>query len=229
MACEVCLVEERPKGKYLLRTFGASKEQIRKLLSDIPHTLEETPSGVDVYLQRGEDLKRAKGRLGFFVYSEGESLEEVVGKMLKEKNLTLSTAESCTAGLLSARIVNVPGSSEYFVGGVVVYSNEIKVKLLGVREETLRRFGAVSEETCREMLKGLKERFGTDCGVAITGVAGPGGSEKKPEGLTYIGVFVGDKEVVKEEVFNMGRNKNRFLSTQTALDILRRLLTGAEL
>ena len=106
----------------------------------------------------------------------------------------------------------------------MVYSNELKKSLLGVREETLEKFGAVSKETCGEMLEGLKKRFRTDCGIAITGIAGPGGSERKPEGLTYIGVYVRDREVIEERVFKMGRNPNRFLSSQVGLNILRKLI-----
>ena len=226
MVCEICLVEKKPKeGLPVIRTFGITKEEIGEKLKGIPFTLEETLSGINLYFQREEDLLKAEIALGDAVYSRGEALEEVVGGLLRDLGLSLSTAESCTAGLLSARIVNVPGSSDYFVGGVVVYSNDLKVTLLGVREETLRTYGAVSKETCLEMLRGLKSRFGTDCGVAITGVAGPGGTENKPEGLTYIGAFVKERYLVEERVFKKGRNGNRFLSTQAALDILRRLLS----
>ncbi|MDQ7037679.1 MAG: nicotinamide-nucleotide amidohydrolase family protein [Aquificota bacterium] len=225
MVCEVCL-EERPPGGYVLRTFGVGAEYLKDALKGIPFSWREGLAGVDLFFDSPEDLKKAEGKLGKVVYSRGESMEVVVGRLLKEKGLTLSTAESCTAGLLSARIVNVPGSSEYFLGGVVVYSNDLKVKLLGVREETLKRYGAVSEETCLEMLEGLKEKFRTDCGVAITGIAGPGGTERKPEGLTYVGVYLRERMVVERHIFNRGRNGNRFLSTQTALNTLRKILTG---
>ncbi len=225
MDCEVCLYEaKRRQTPYILRTAELSLEEVEVRLRGLDFRVERTLAGVDILFQKREDWERAKEELGDFVYSTGKSLEEVVGELLKEKGLTLSTAESCTAGLLSARIVNVPGSSDYFIGGVVVYSNELKTKLLGVREETLSRFGAVSEETCREMLSGLKERLRTDCGIAITGIAGPGGSENKPEGLTYIGVFCKNVEVVEVRVFGMGRNPNRFLSSQVALNTLRKLV-----
>lgn len=223
MVCEVCLSEKRYEG-FVLRTFGLNREVLRKVLSGISFRLEEKLAGIDVFFENAADLREAKERLGDAVYSEGEPMEEVVGRILRERKLSLSVAESCTGGMLSARIVNVPGSSEYFVGGVVVYSNDLKVRLLGVREETLRKFGAVSEETCGEMLRGLKERFGTDCGVAITGIAGPGGTENKPEGLTYVGVYVKDRTHIARYIFSKGRNSNRFLSTQTALDLLRRLV-----
>ncbi len=226
MECQVCLAEEeRRPGVYILRTFDISQPEIEVRLRGLSFTHRVSLSGVDLEFGKEEDWKRAREVLKDFIYSEsGDPIEKVVGDLLRGRGLTLSTAESCTAGLLSARIVNVPGSSEYFLGGVVVYSNELKKSLLGVKGETLRRFGAVSRETCSEMLEGLRKRFGTDCGIAITGIAGPGGSEGKPEGLTYIGVYVRDKEVIEERVFGMGRNPNRFLSSQVGLNILRKLI-----
>ncbi|WP_461829546.1 CinA family protein [Aquifex sp.] len=182
-------------------------------------------AGIDLFFDREEDWKRAKELLEEFIYTDrSENIEETLGRVLKEKGLTLSTAESCTAGLLSARIVNVPGSSEYFVGGLVVYSNELKERYLCVNPDTLKRYGAVSWQTCLEMTLGLKSNLETDCGVAITGIAGPGGTPTKPEGLTYIGIFVKDKVTIIKRVFSRGRNKNRFLSTQTAMFYLLKLL-----
>ncbi|NPA41530.1 MAG: nicotinamide-nucleotide amidohydrolase family protein [Aquificae bacterium] len=229
MDCEVCLSENPSKAQHLLRTFDLETGDIEDKLEGIEFKALEGLQGIDLLFESEKHLKEAIDRLGIYAYSTGESMEEVVGRLLREKGLTLSTAESCTAGLLSARIVNVPGSSEYFLGGVVVYSNRLKVSLLGVREETLKRFGAVSKETCVEMLKGLRERFGTDTGIAITGIAGPGGSEHKPEGLTYIGVYLKDKTIVEKRIFSRGRNSNRFLSTQVALNELRKLLLKEEL
>ncbi len=210
----------------MLRTFDLPPEEIDQKLRGIPFKRETRPHSVDLLFTSREDFKRARSALGSAVYADSwRSMEEVVGDLLRGKGYTLSTAESCTGGLLSARVVNVPGSSTYFVGGVVAYSNELKVMMLGVSEETISRFGAVSEQTCREMLRGLRKRFGTFTGIAITGVAGPGGTEKKPEGLTYIGVYVGDRVTVEERVFRAGRNPNRFLSSQVALNILRKMIS----
>ncbi len=230
MECQVCLAEEESKrAVYVLRTFDISPAEIEVKLRGLDFTCEVSLSGVDLEFRSKEDWEKAKKVLQKFVYSESPSpMEKVVGDLLKERGLTISTAESCTAGLLSARIVNVPGSSEYFLGGVIVYSNELKRALLGVKEETLKEFGAVSKETCIEMLKGLKERCGTDCGIAITGIAGPGGSGSKPEGLTYVGVYLGDRKVVEERIFGMGRNPNRFLSSQVGLNILRKMIIEEE-
>ncbi len=226
MNCDVCLFEEkRYTEKFVLRTFDISLSEVEVRLRGIDFSHRESLSGVDLFFSSEEEWKKAEEELREFVYSKDpSSMEEVVGSLLKERNFSLSTAESCTAGLLSARIVNVPGSSDYFVGGVVVYSNELKRDLLGVREDTLKTYGAVSEQTCREMLEGLRRRFGTKCGIAITGIAGPGGSEGKPEGLTYIGVYLRDKVSVEERIFGLGRNRNRFLSSQVALNTLRKLI-----
>lgn len=112
-----------------------------------------------------------------------ENLELVLGEELKKKNLSISVAESCTGGLLGSRITDVPGSSAYFMGGMIVYSNEAKIKQLQVAKDTIRKYGAVSEETAREMAKNIRELFQTDLGIAITGIAGPdGGSARKPVG-----------------------------------------------
>jgi PncC family amidohydrolase len=115
------------------------------------------------------------------------SAEVRVGKKLAELGLTVSVAESVTGGLVGSRLTDVPGSSLYFLGGVVAYSNDAKVKLLGVQRETLAQFGAVSERTAREMAEGVRQSFGTDVGLAVSGIAGPGGATKeKPVGLMWL-------------------------------------------
>lgn len=131
-----------------------------------------------------------------------------VVKLLKKHKLTISTAESCTGGLLSGAITAVSGSSDVFNAGIVTYSNDAKMKYLGVKEETLQKYGAVSEHTAYEMSMGVKEKNGADIGVGITGIAGPtGGTEEKPVGLVYIGVngvvtkniFAGEREDVRQQ------------------------------
>ena len=225
MICEVCLEQRLPEGRFLLRTFELSEEEVKSRLKGLSFSYSNSLAGIDLFFENEEDWKRAKEVLGEFVYTDrAENIEETLGRVLKEKGYTLSTAESCTAGMLSARIVNVPGSSEYFVGGLIVYSNELKERYLCVSPDTLKRYGAVSWQTCLEMTLGLKNNLGTDCGVAITGIAGPGGTPDKPEGLTYIGIFVKDEITIIKRIFNQGRNKNRFLSTQTAMFYLLKLL-----
>src|SRR5262245_23372023 len=138
---------------------------------------------------RLEELsRRIRTRIGPYVYGEGDvTMEEVVGRLLKEKGRTLSLAEACSGGLVSHRITNVPGCSAFFHGTLIAYSDEAKTRLLGVKPETLGQHGAVSEEVVREMALGVRERFGTDIGVAVTGIAGPsGGTPDKPIGTACL-------------------------------------------
>ncbi|HIP43206.1 MAG TPA: CinA family protein [Aquifex aeolicus] len=218
--------EEKPLDLgYILRTFEISKDEIKRKLRGFSYELRESLSGIDLAFKNKKDQIEAKKLLEGFIYTDKpESIEQVLGRALRDKGISLGVAESCTGGMLSSRIVNVPGSSEYFIGGFIVYSNELKIKYLGVKEETLEKFGAVSRETCFEMLMGVKKNLKTDCGVAITGIAGPGGTPKKPEGLTYIGIFAGDKITVIKRIFRKGRNGNRFLSTQTAMFYLLKIV-----
>ncbi len=154
-------------------------------------------------------------------------MEESVGECLREKGVTLAVAESCTGGLLGDRITNVAGSSDYFLGGVVCYSDEAKINLVGVKRETLDSFGAVSEETAAEMATGVREKFGADMGVSITGVAGPGGgTEEKPVGLTCFGLDDGANPFSRSVTFYRDRRFNKELSAQTALNSVRLRITG---
>lgn len=147
--------------------------------------------------------RKVRERLKENVYGVGDtSLEDVLGAMLIEKKLTIATAESCTGGLLSGRLINYPGISEVFMEGAVTYSNEAKMNRLGVKKETLESYGAVSSETAAEMAKGIAKTAGTNIGVSTTGVAGPGGGTKeKPVGLVYVGLCINGK--VKTRKLNM--------------------------
>ena len=160
-----------------------------------------------------------------FFTSTGEELEEVVGNLLREKGLTVATAESCTGGMVAAALVNVPGSSDYFKGSVVAYANEVKEGVLGVRRETLERFGAVSPQTAEEMALGVRRLLGTDIGVSTTGIAGPGGgTPEKPVGLTYFAIAYGDRVKTFKRVFPFDRNQNRLSATYFILYQLYKLL-----
>ncbi len=148
-------------------------------------------------------------------------LEKEVGELLKKLGLTLAVAESCTGGLLAHRITNVPGSSGYFIGGVVAYSNRVKNALLRVSEETLRTQGAVSEETALQMARGVRELLGTDIGIGITGIAGPGGgTPAKPVGLVYVALSAPDYEECRQFRWGGHRIQNKRLSTEAALEML---------
>ena len=165
-----------------------------------------------------------RDRLGIYVYGEGNiSLEAVVAELLIEKGLTIATAESCTGGLLSARLVNYPGISSVFMEGIISYSNQSKVRLLGVKPETLGKYGAVSEEVAKEMAEGVRRIAGTDIGVSITGVAGPdGGTETHPVGLAYIGICINGVTKIKKINTSGSRSRIRNRLANTALDLIRR-------
>ena len=150
------------------------------------------------------------------------SIEDIVCKLLLEKNLTISTAESCTGGLVSATLINYPGVSSVFMEGCVTYSNEAKINRLGVKKETLDKFGAVSEATAREMAKGIAKNFKTNIGLSTTGIAGPGGgSKEKPVGLVYIGIYINGKTIVKKFIFEGNRQEIRLKATNSILNELK--------
>jgi nicotinamide-nucleotide amidase len=161
---------------------------------------------------------------------------------LTEKRLSVATAESCTGGLIAQRLTDVPGSSAYFLGGIVAYSNAAKASMLGVSETVLEQNGAVSEPVVRAMAEGVRERFGSDFGIATSGISGPtGGTEDKPVGLVWLALAMPTKGPAKEGgedqvethaesfVFKVSRSGHRSLTSQVALDWIRRSLLGIEL
>lgn len=152
-----------------------------------------------------------RGIVGDYIYTtDHRTLEETVVDELREKGYTLSVAESCTGGLLSGRIINCSGVSDVYLEGFITYSNEAKMKYLGVKKEILDTYSAVSEEAARAMVEGLVKHSGTSTGIAITGIAGPtGGTKEKPVGLVYISVYCGGKTIVKKYHFNGNRHKVR--------------------
>ncbi|SFR90298.1 competence/damage-inducible protein A [Anaeromicropila populeti] len=170
-------------------------------------------------------VKELKNRFDNKIYTTEEevSLESCVLKLLVKNELSLVTAESCTGGLLAGSIVNVPGASEAFKEGFITYSNKAKRKFLDVNKSTLKKYGAVSEKTAKEMARGAAIGSDADISIAITGVAGPdGGTEEKPIGLVYIGCYIKEKTIVKEYRFNGSREKIRQQAVIAALDLLRR-------
>lgn len=172
-------------------------------------------------------LEEMKKRFGKAIYTteENVTLEDVVVELLKQKNFTVTTAESCTAGKLAGRIMNVAGASEVYNEGYITYANAAKEKLLGVKHETLETFGAVSEETAREMAMGAAKEAGADAALSVTGIAGPGGGTlEKPVGLVYIGCYVQGEVYVKKCQFTGNRERNRDSSVVQALTFLREKL-----
>ncbi len=161
--------------------------------------------------------------------AQNKPLEQTIGQHLKRHRLTLSIAESITGGMLSDRITNIPGSSNYFMMSVVAYSNEAKINLLKVPKDIIKKHGAVSKETAKFMVKGMRKKANTDISLSITGIAGPsGGIAKKPVGLVYIGLASADKKtLVKEYHFKGSRIEIKKKATDSALKLLSDFLENA--
>ena len=172
------------------------------------------------------EIKKLSELIPEYIYGiETDSLESVLGEALKKAGLSLSTAESCTGGYIAHRITSVPGSSEYYMGSVVSYADETKSKLLGVSTKSLSSFGAVSEQVATEMVKGVRHALGTDMGIAVTGIAGPGGgSHDKPVGTTWIAVEYDELLSVKKFQFGDQRDKNIHMTAITAMNMARKIL-----
>ncbi len=169
-------------------------------------------------------VRELYARFGDKIYTTKEhvTLEEAIVELLKEKGMTVTTAESCTGGLLAGRIMNVAGASAVYQEGYITYSNRAKEKLLGVSEETLRTYGAVSAETAAQMAEGAAKAAEADAALAVTGIAGPGGgSSEKPVGLVYVGCFVKGRVRTEEFIFTGNREKNRDYAVVRALTVLR--------
>lgn len=231
------IIQKHPTLRKLssrtFRIFGLTETQIEREIKDtgIPEGIRISyfPSFPEVIVRiRGEEdavlkiSERVRDRLNQYIYSESEneSFPEHISGILKERGLTVATAESLTGGELANMLTDVPGSSLYFKGGEIVYSNEAKLKL-GVRRETLENFGAVSHECARELAEKVRERFRTDIGLATTGVAGPDPAEGKEPGLFYIGISTKDFTESFEFLFNFGRKYTKILCSYLALRILK--------
>ena len=180
----------------------------------------------------GEKLReagsRVEARLRKYIFAKGEeSLAGNVARRMTERKLTLAVAESCTGGLITDRLTDIPGSSAFFERGVVTYGNTAKTALLGVPEAVIREHGAVSTETARLMAEGVRKSAGTDLGLAVTGIAGPsGGTEAKPVGTVFIALADGKTSVCRPYAFRWERRRNKVMASQAALLMLWRYLTG---
>lgn len=174
---------------------------------------------------------RIRNILGISVYGcDEDTLESVVNDLLQHNKKTIAFAESCTGGLVSSRFTDIPNASVSLLNSVVSYSNEAKINMLGVKRDTLDKYGAVSMETAEEMAVGIKRVSKTDIGISITGIAGPsGGSEAKPVGLCFIGIAADDAVKVYSYIFNGNRLKIKWQASTKALDILRRTILGIDI
>jgi nicotinamide-nucleotide amidase len=214
-------IEEVLKGvkvAFLPNLFG-----VKVRLTAEAETLEKASEIVN------EAHQQLRLRVGRFVYAQNdeEELNLVVGNLLRERQLTLAVAESCTGGNISNLLTDISGSSEYYERGIVAYSNASKVEILLVDEDLLMEKGAVSEETALQMAKGVRSISGTDLGLSITGILGPkGATPTKPVGLVYLAVASHDNSIVRKFNFGGNRIENKTRASQAALDTLRRFILG---
>lgn len=236
--------------RRILRLTGPGESAIESKISDlypddpeIAVTILASPGQIDIHLlahsKKSTDSARRKilelsrkieSRLGKLIYStDGKALEEVTGDLLCKNGKTLAVAESCTGGLLGHRITNIPGSSDYFIQGVQSYSNQAKQQLLGVPADLIENHGAVSSQTAQAMADGVRHLSGADFGLAITGIAGPGGgTPEKPVGLVYTALSWDNGVRVEKNDFFGDRETVKFRSSQKSLDMLRiHLINGA--
>ena len=220
-----------------IRTTGIMESGLAEKMGDIVNSIDKNIkiaflpqfTGVDIRVSGTDktvvdkNVNEINSHVSKYIYGQDKDrLEEIIGQMLKEKTLTLTTAESCTGGLVGHRLTNIPGSSEHYLGGIISYSNKVKENNLGVDKSTLEQFGAVSSETAKEMAENVRSKLNSDLGLSITGIAGPGGgTDEKPVGLTYIALADGKNTRVKEFRFLSDRMLNKNASAQTALNMVR--------
>ncbi len=230
-----------------LKTTGITEASLAELIGDVNTLLVDTanlkstlaflpaPTGVRLRIsiigtnssanetKLGEIETYIRVKAGNYIYGvDEEELEEVIGKMLTEKGLTISVAESCTGGLIADRITNVPGSSKYFERGIVTYSNKSKIELLDVPEELIIKHGAVSEEVAKAMADGIRKVSKTDIGISTTGIAGPGGATiEKPVGLVWIGYSDKNETFAQKFYFGDIRSIIKLRASQSAMEIVR--------
>ena len=240
-------IEKSLKNKVFcksIRTTGVPESILQEKITDIIDANKEKCDiaflphrmlGVDIRLtssdnQLVEDLINSiVPRIKKYVYGyDNDKLEQVIADLLIQNNLTVSTAESCTSGLLASRLTDVPGSSQYFKGGSVCYSNELKINDIGVDKDLIERYGAVSEEVAESLAKNIAKKNNTDIGIGITGIAGPGGgTEKKPVGLVFVGIFYKNNLYIKRYNLTPDRITNRELTVTLCLNEIRKILRNS--
>jgi len=229
----------------ILKFYGLAEHEIGKVLEDLTQSkqnvvievcdhfpeihitisllTDDEPSAMSLLDEAETEIRT---QLDPCVFATGEQrMEDVLGEMLRKRHLTISVAESCTGGLIGHLLTNVPGSSDYFLGGMITYSNKSKEGLLGVSSETLETHGAVSDPTVQEMAKGVRERFHSNIGLSVSGIAGPeGGTAVKPVGTVHIGLATNDKVLSGKYRFQGTREEIKLNAAMMALDWVRRYL-----
>lgn len=225
--------------RRVLKVAGLSESAVEEQLKPYyegrpgePLTILASSGQIELHLQQpsmAEIERREKELLSIFAERifgfDDDTLESVVGRLLRDRGATLATAESCTGGLLGSRITDVPGSSSYYMGGAVCYTGKAKIEMAGVKQELIRQHGEVSAEVAIALARGIRARFGTTYGVGITGIAGPGGgSEAKPVGTVHIAVADESRHEHRKMLWQGPRATIKWFSTQSALDLLRRFM-----
>ena len=240
-------IEKSLKNKVVcksIRTTGVPESILQEKITDIIDANKEKCDiaflphrmlGVDIRLTSSDDqlvkdlINSIVPRIKKYVYGyDNDKLEQVIADLLIQNNLTVSTAESCTSGLLASRLTDVPGSSQYFKGGSVCYSNELKINDIGVDRDLIEKYGAVSEEVAESLAKNIAKKNNTDIGIGITGIAGPdGGTEKKPVGLVFVGIFYKNNLYIKRYNLTPDRITNRELTVTLCLNEIRKILRNS--
>jgi nicotinamide-nucleotide amidase len=240
------LQQKFPSLKYkqsrIIRISGLGESSVNEIIKDFIHQnkrlnigIYATPDDIQIQLNAlansaeetvsilGTATEQLKTLLGNYIFGfDQQSLEEVIGNMLRKSKRTLAVAESCTGGILGGMITCIPGSSDYFKGGIISYSGEIKEKLLGIPRETMIQYGQVSEQVARAMAQGVRKKCYSDIGLSITGIAGPeGGSKEKPVGLVYIALADQQQTIVQKHQLHRDRQTIRLRSARRALNMLR--------
>ncbi len=231
----------------ILKVYGMSESSIADIFKGLSDELKKVVFGfypsfpenhitITVRGKKDAEIERALNRaeektrnlLGPYIFaSDGKTMEAIVGELLKDRKMMISLAESCTGGLIGHRLTSISGSSLYFEMGVIVYSNRSKVEMLGVRQQTIDSYGAVSDQTVREMAEGIRKIAKTDIGLAVTGIAGPlGGTEDRPVGAVFIGLSVDGKIFSGQYHFSGDRDKVKLNTSEMALDWVRRYING---
>ena len=227
-----------------IRTTGVPESILQEKITDIIDANKEKCDiaflphrmlGVDIRLTSSDNqlvvdlINSIVPRIKKYVYGyDNDKLEQVIADLLIQNNLTVSTAESCTSGLLASRLTDVPGSSQYFKGGSVCYSNDFKINDIGVDRDLIEKYGAVSEEVAESLAKNIAKKNNTDIGIGITGIAGPdGGTEKKPVGLVFVGIFYKNNLYIKRYNLTPDRITNRELTVTLCLNEIRKILRNS--
>ncbi len=239
--------KEQYTSKQTIKTFGLSEAAVDDRLKDIDFASMGVsigfypvfPENHIVLISRHKTLKESQSNLqkahdevsarlhDYIFASEEKTLEEVIAGLLTKKKLTIAIAESCTGGLITSRLTDVSGSSDYLERGLVTYSNAAKISMLGVPAEIIEKHGAVSEETARLMAEGVRKLSGTDLGLSSTGIAGPtGGSEEKPVGTVYLALADSKGTICRHHAFRWDRQKNKDIFSEAALFLLKNYLQG---